>query len=67
MLIDSIRHSVFCAGISVPVVENPAMRQAAEPPMARPLMPTPDPPSSRPNSETPLVVIATNPQTIVSW
>ena len=36
MLIDSIRHSVFCAGISVPVVENPAMRQAGgvpEPPL----------------------------------
>ena len=26
MLIDSIRHSVFCAGPKVPVVENPAMR-----------------------------------------
>jgi N-acetylglucosaminyl-diphospho-decaprenol L-rhamnosyltransferase len=26
MLIDSIRHSVFCAGFRVPVVENPAMR-----------------------------------------
>jgi N-acetylglucosaminyl-diphospho-decaprenol L-rhamnosyltransferase len=37
MLIDSIRHSVFCAGISIPVVENPAMRPAAEPP-SRPLM-----------------------------
>jgi N-acetylglucosaminyl-diphospho-decaprenol L-rhamnosyltransferase len=32
MLIDSIRHSVFWAGISVPVVENPAMRRAADPP-----------------------------------
>ncbi len=26
MLIDSVRHSVFCAGIRVPVVENPALR-----------------------------------------
>jgi N-acetylglucosaminyl-diphospho-decaprenol L-rhamnosyltransferase len=43
MLIDSIRHSVFCAGISVPVVENPAMRQATEPP-SRPLISIPDPP-----------------------
>jgi N-acetylglucosaminyl-diphospho-decaprenol L-rhamnosyltransferase len=43
MLIDSIRHSVFCCGISVPVVENPAMRRAAEPP-SRPLMPVTDPP-----------------------
>jgi N-acetylglucosaminyl-diphospho-decaprenol L-rhamnosyltransferase len=25
LLIDSIRHSVFCAGVEVPVVENPAM------------------------------------------
>jgi GT2 family glycosyltransferase len=29
MLIDSIRHSVFCAGLRVPVVENPALREAA--------------------------------------
>ena len=29
MLLDSIRHSVFCAGFTVPVVENPAMRAAA--------------------------------------
>ena len=29
MLIDSIRHSVFCAGPKVKVVENPALRQAA--------------------------------------
>jgi N-acetylglucosaminyl-diphospho-decaprenol L-rhamnosyltransferase len=29
MLIDSIRHSVFCAGPGVPVVENPALREAA--------------------------------------
>jgi GT2 family glycosyltransferase len=29
MLIDSVRHSVFCAGPRVPVVENPAMREAA--------------------------------------
>jgi N-acetylglucosaminyl-diphospho-decaprenol L-rhamnosyltransferase len=29
MLIDSIRHSVFCAGFTVPVVENPALREAA--------------------------------------
>jgi len=32
MLIDSIRHSVFCAGPKVKVVENPALREAtAEP------------------------------------
>ena len=43
MLIDSIRHSVFCAGISVPVVENPAMRQTAEPPNCS-LMPISDAP-----------------------
>jgi GT2 family glycosyltransferase len=30
MLIDSIRQSVFCAGFRVPVVENPALREAAE-------------------------------------
>jgi N-acetylglucosaminyl-diphospho-decaprenol L-rhamnosyltransferase len=29
MLIDSIRHSVFCAGPKVPVVENPALREVA--------------------------------------
>jgi GT2 family glycosyltransferase len=29
MLIDSVRHSVFCAGPWVPVVENPALREAA--------------------------------------
>ena len=29
MLGDSIRHSVFCAGFKVPVVENPALREAA--------------------------------------
>ena len=29
MLIDSIRHSVFCAGPKVRVVENPAMREAS--------------------------------------
>jgi hypothetical protein len=29
MLIDSIRHSVFLSGPRVPVVENPAMREAA--------------------------------------
>jgi N-acetylglucosaminyl-diphospho-decaprenol L-rhamnosyltransferase len=29
MLIDSIRHSVFCAGPKVKVVENPVMHQAA--------------------------------------
>jgi N-acetylglucosaminyl-diphospho-decaprenol L-rhamnosyltransferase len=35
LLVDSIRHSVFCAGFRVPVVENPAMRQpAAGPAMA---------------------------------
>jgi N-acetylglucosaminyl-diphospho-decaprenol L-rhamnosyltransferase len=27
LLLDSIRQSVFCAGIAVPVVENPAMRE----------------------------------------
>ena len=43
MLTDSIRHSVFFAGFSVPVVENPAMRQEAEPP-SRPLMSLPDSP-----------------------
>jgi N-acetylglucosaminyl-diphospho-decaprenol L-rhamnosyltransferase len=43
MLFDSIRHSVFCAGISIPVVENPAMGHRVEPP-SPPLMPTPDPP-----------------------
>ena len=32
MLIDSIRHSVFCAGPKVTVVENPAMREAAAEP-----------------------------------
>jgi GT2 family glycosyltransferase len=32
MLIDSIRHSVFCAGPGVPVVENPAMREVAAQP-----------------------------------
>jgi N-acetylglucosaminyl-diphospho-decaprenol L-rhamnosyltransferase len=32
MLIDSIRHSVFCAGPKVKVVENPAMRQAVPQP-----------------------------------
>jgi len=29
LLIDSIRHSIFCAGPRVPVVENPALRPAA--------------------------------------
>jgi hypothetical protein len=29
LLIDSIRHSVFCAGPRIPVVENPALRQVA--------------------------------------
>jgi GT2 family glycosyltransferase len=29
MLIDSIRHSVFCAGARIPVVENPALREMA--------------------------------------
>jgi N-acetylglucosaminyl-diphospho-decaprenol L-rhamnosyltransferase len=47
LLIDSIRHSVFCAGIKVPVVENPAMRPTApDPPVARPratLPPSPAP------------------------
>jgi hypothetical protein len=32
MLIDSIRHSVFCAGPKVKAVENPAMRQATAQP-----------------------------------
>ena len=32
MLIDSIRHSVFCAGPKVKVVENPALREAAAEP-----------------------------------
>jgi N-acetylglucosaminyl-diphospho-decaprenol L-rhamnosyltransferase len=36
LLIDSIRHSVFCAGPRIPVVENPALREAA-PPLACPL------------------------------
>jgi N-acetylglucosaminyl-diphospho-decaprenol L-rhamnosyltransferase len=37
MLVDSIRQSVFLAGIKVPVVENPALRKQAEDPvMARP-------------------------------
>jgi N-acetylglucosaminyl-diphospho-decaprenol L-rhamnosyltransferase len=31
MLIDSFRHTVFCAGFRIPVVENPAMRQPTEP------------------------------------
>ena len=31
LLIDSIRHSVFCAGPGVPVVENPALREVAIP------------------------------------
>ena len=43
MLIDSIRHSVFCAGIRVPVVENPAMRRVAKTP-SQPLMSKTDPP-----------------------
>ncbi len=30
MLFDSIRHSVFCAGFKVPVVENPALREATQ-------------------------------------
>jgi N-acetylglucosaminyl-diphospho-decaprenol L-rhamnosyltransferase len=29
LLIDSIRHSVFRAGPAIPVVENPALREAA--------------------------------------
>ena len=32
MLIDSILHSVFCAGTRVPVVENPALREAMKQP-----------------------------------
>ena len=32
MLIDSIRHSVFCTGPKLKVVENPAMRQAVPQP-----------------------------------
>ncbi len=31
MLMDAIRHSIFCAGPAVPVVENPALREAAMP------------------------------------
>jgi GT2 family glycosyltransferase len=31
MLIDSIRHSVFCTGLTVRAVENPALRAAAQP------------------------------------
>jgi N-acetylglucosaminyl-diphospho-decaprenol L-rhamnosyltransferase len=31
MLIDSIRHSVFCTGPNVRAVENPALREAAQP------------------------------------
>jgi GT2 family glycosyltransferase len=31
MLFDSIRHSVFCTGLKVNVVENPALREAAQP------------------------------------
>ncbi len=30
MLFDSIRHRGFCAGFKVPVVENPALREAAQ-------------------------------------
>ena len=51
MLIDSIRHSVFCAGIRVPVVENPALRREAQDPSIGPVLtvtsmppPAPDPP-----------------------
>ena len=36
MLIDSIRHSVFCAGFKVPVVENPALREATMRPREAP-------------------------------
>jgi GT2 family glycosyltransferase len=32
MLIDSVLHSVFCAGTRVPVVENPALREAMKQP-----------------------------------
>jgi N-acetylglucosaminyl-diphospho-decaprenol L-rhamnosyltransferase len=47
LLIDSIRHSVFCAGVKVPWVENPALRPtAADPVMARPQ--TTQPPSPAP-------------------
>ena len=31
LLIDSIRHSVFCAGFRVPVAENPALREHTAP------------------------------------
>ena len=34
LLIDSIRHSVFCAGFRVPVVENPAMCNTTPSPAA---------------------------------
>jgi N-acetylglucosaminyl-diphospho-decaprenol L-rhamnosyltransferase len=47
MLADSIRNSVFCAGVKVPWVENPAMRPtAADPAGARPQ--TTQPPSPVP-------------------
>jgi N-acetylglucosaminyl-diphospho-decaprenol L-rhamnosyltransferase len=37
MLIDSIQHSVFCAGFRVPVVKNPAMcNEVADPAVAQP-------------------------------
>jgi hypothetical protein len=36
LLIDSIRHSVFCAGPKVPVVENPALRELAMLPSSTP-------------------------------
>jgi hypothetical protein len=40
MLIDSIRHTVFCAGFKIPVVENPAMRLVTEPPIGPTVAPS---------------------------
>ena len=45
MLVDSIRHSVFWARLKVPVVENPAVREAAM---------HPDPMAEQPAGELPL-------------
>ena len=47
LLIDSIRHSVFCAGPGVPVVENPALRRAL--PREVLTRPTPSRRSSQPD------------------
>lgn len=43
LLIDSIRHSVFRAGFEVPVVENPALREATRPPEGAACPPQPSP------------------------